>query len=141
MFCPWPPRLRLSLAAVACLATLLLLPTMLTAACIGDCNADGAVTVDELLLSVNIALGSAAATVCAAVDANGDGEVTINELLAAVNAALNGCPATVTPSRDASCDFNTNQHGNRHRDTHANGNAGTGSHYDVHLRHQRGPNR
>ncbi len=39
---------------------------MLTAACVGDCNADGAVTVDELLLGVNIALGSAAATACAA---------------------------------------------------------------------------
>jgi putative Ig domain-containing protein len=98
MFCPWPPRLRLSLAAVACLATLLLLPTILTAACVGDCNADGAVTVDELLLGVNIALGTAAATACASVDANGDGEVTINELLAAVNAALDGCPATVTPT-------------------------------------------
>ncbi|HVM97203.1 MAG TPA: putative Ig domain-containing protein [Candidatus Acidoferrales bacterium] len=97
MFCPWPLPLRVSLAAVACFATLLLLPTVLIAACVGDCNADGVVTVDELLLGVNIALGSAAATACAAVDANGDGEVTINELLAAVQSALNGCPPRETP--------------------------------------------
>lgn len=97
MFCPWPPRLRLSLAAVACLAILLLLPTVLAASCVGDCNADGSVTVDELLLGVNIALGSATVTSCSAVDTNGDGEVTIDELLAAVKAALNGCPVNHAP--------------------------------------------
>lgn len=96
MLCPWPPRLRLSLAAGACLATLFL-PTMLAAACIGDCNADSTVTVDELLLAVNIALGNAAVATCAAVDTNGDSEVTINELLAAVKAALNGCPVNHAP--------------------------------------------
>ncbi|MFN8640968.1 MAG: M4 family metallopeptidase [Candidatus Binatia bacterium] len=59
--------------------------------CAGDCNGDAAVTIDELVKSVSIALGSAAPAVCAAVDADGDGQVTIAELVRAVNAALGGC--------------------------------------------------
>jgi hypothetical protein len=60
--------------------------------CVGDCSGDGAVTIDELLSMVNIALGTASST-CAAGDADGDGQITINEILMAVNAALSGCPA------------------------------------------------
>jgi bacillolysin len=59
--------------------------------CVGDCNGDGAVTIDELLSMVNIALGSGSAT-CAAGDANADGQITIDEILMAVNAALTACP-------------------------------------------------
>jgi hypothetical protein len=50
------------------------------------------VSINELILAVNVALGSQAAEVCAVADANGDGMVTINELITAVNNALNGCP-------------------------------------------------
>src|ERR1700675_3615440 len=75
----------------------LLHPTTLCAACVGDCNADGMVTVDELLQGVNIALGNAPATGCSALDVNNDGEVTINALLAGVNAKLNGCPVNHAP--------------------------------------------
>jgi hypothetical protein len=64
------------------------------AACIGDCNTDGSVTVDELVLSVNIALGNAAVIRCRSVDRNDDNAVTVDELVAAVVAALHGCPAT-----------------------------------------------
>lgn len=59
--------------------------------CIGDCNADGTVTVDELIKGVNIALGSLPLSDCKSFDANGDGTVTIDELVKAVSAALNGC--------------------------------------------------
>ncbi len=59
--------------------------------CHGDCNVDGAVTVNELVTCVNMALGSSIAA-CHPCDADGDGTVTINEIIAAVNAALNGCP-------------------------------------------------
>jgi len=91
-------RGRFGLAVAATLFVLTSLPPpRLFAACVGDCNADGMVTVDELLQGVNIALGNAPATGCTAVDVNGDGEVTINELLAAVNAALNGCPPNHAP--------------------------------------------
>ena len=52
----------------------------------------GSVTVNELILGVNIALGSADVGDCEAFDENGDGMVGINELITAVNNALDGCP-------------------------------------------------
>lgn len=61
-------------------------------ACLGDCNGNGVVSVDELIKGVNIALGSAALDTCACFDANGDLAVAINELIGGVNNALNGCP-------------------------------------------------
>jgi hypothetical protein len=40
---------------------------------------------------VNIALGTADVSACAAGDADGNGSIEINEIIAAVNNALNGC--------------------------------------------------
>lgn len=60
--------------------------------CPGDCNADGAVTVDELLRAVAVALGEHELSWCAAADRDGDGEVTVDEILFAVQMALQGCP-------------------------------------------------
>src|SRR6185436_1573947 len=62
------------------------------AICIGDCNADGAVTVEEIVSGVDIALGDAP-TACANFDDNIDREVTVDELLQGVTNALDGCPA------------------------------------------------
>lgn len=59
--------------------------------CIGDCDADGAVTIDEVLAMINIALGNAPVSHCTSGDANRSGQITIDEILAAVNNALNGC--------------------------------------------------
>ncbi len=59
--------------------------------CIGDCNGDGTVTVDELITGVNIALGTLSIDACSALDENRDGTVEINELVAAVASALAGC--------------------------------------------------
>ncbi len=73
-------------------------------ACPGDCNADGAVAVDEVVRGVTIALGSAPLATCPAFDGNGDAAVTIGELIAATNALLTGCPAaspTVTSAATA----------------------------------------
>jgi cysteine-rich repeat protein/predicted outer membrane repeat protein len=67
------------------------------APCDGDCNGNGAVTSEELITMVNIALGTAAASQCEAADTNGDGAITVAELLASVNSALTGCPAAPTP--------------------------------------------
>jgi hypothetical protein len=61
--------------------------------CVGECNGNGQVTVDEILTMVNIALGNAQLSDCNAGDANGDGAITVDEILAAVNNALNGCGA------------------------------------------------
>ena len=63
----------------------------LSAACVGDCGGDGAVTVDDVLTMLNIALGSTPISACCAGDANGDHQITIDEILTAVNNALSGC--------------------------------------------------
>lgn len=59
--------------------------------CVGDCGGDGAVTLPELIRSVNIALGNAPLADCPAIDANANGQVAINELIRAVGNALDGC--------------------------------------------------
>jgi len=61
-------------------------------ACVGDCNGDGSVTVDEIITGVNIALGVTPLSACPVFDGNDDGTVTVDEILQAVNNALNGCP-------------------------------------------------
>jgi hypothetical protein len=71
-------------------------PTPDAETCSGDCNRDGAVTVDELVRGVNVALGAAAVDTCAAMDGNADGTVAVNELIAGVNRALSGCPTAAT---------------------------------------------
>jgi len=63
--------------------------------CVGDCSGDGAVTVDEIVLSVSIALGGRPVGDCLAADRNGDEEVTVDEIVTAVTNALEGCPAPV----------------------------------------------
>lgn len=71
------------------------------AACTGDCDGDGAVAINELILGVNIALGSASVGACGPMDSDGNGAVSINELIGGVNGALAGCtPAepTATPT-------------------------------------------
>jgi hypothetical protein len=60
--------------------------------CRGDCGGDGAVTVDEIVLLVNIALELLALEHCPVGDHNGDQRITVDEIIAAVNVALNGCP-------------------------------------------------
>jgi hypothetical protein len=50
------------------------------------------VAIDELVLGIGIANGTAAIGACAAIDENGDGLITIDEIVAAVAAALTGCP-------------------------------------------------
>jgi len=62
--------------------------------CVGDCDSSHSVAINELIIGVNIALGSAPLSSCTAFDANSDGMVSINELIQAVNNALNGCPAS-----------------------------------------------
>lgn len=61
--------------------------------CVGDCNLDGAVTVSELVVSINLSLKSSSLALCVESDGNGDGEVSIDELIRAIGSALNGCNA------------------------------------------------
>jgi len=85
-----------SLLVSAVLATLLVVsysPATAQPFCVGDCNDDASVTVDELLTMVNVALGAGNVAACTEGDANSDSQITVDEILAAVNMALNSCPA------------------------------------------------
>jgi hypothetical protein len=70
--------------------------------CPGDCNGDGVVTVDQIMLAVDLVLREQSGILddplscigteeCPAVDTDLDCQVTINEIVAAVNRALEGC--------------------------------------------------
>lgn len=61
-------------------------------ACLGDCNGDGQVTVDEVVTLVNIALGNTSVDACRNGDVDGGGAITVDEIVTALNLALDGCP-------------------------------------------------
>ncbi len=80
--------------------------------CAGDCNQNGAVSVDELVVGVNINLKRTVAGVCPAMDRDANGTVAVGELIAAVNNSLWGCNGAPIVSFDevqaifnASCTF------------------------------------
>ena len=75
--------------------------------CTGDCDAGGAVTVDEILRGVNIALGTTALIECDSFDHDGDEMVTVDEILTAVNAALEGCLSPQTQAFVVVTNFTT----------------------------------
>jgi len=79
------------------------IPTGTGAVCVGDCNTDNTVTVDEILEMVNIALGNAQLSTCMPGDTNGDGNITVDEILAAVSNALNGCGGTGGCQSNSDC--------------------------------------
>ncbi|MBX3025140.1 hypothetical protein KF840_09540 [bacterium] len=86
--------MRLALLLLAALAA----APAAAQSCPGDCNGDGQVRVEEMIVGVRIALGEAALGDCPAFDASGDGELSINELVLAVANLLAGCPATPEPT-------------------------------------------
>lgn len=95
----WPWR---TAPCVGLLIALLGAGTPATAACVGDCNSDGTVTINELITGVNIALGNAVVAACASFDVDRNGSVAVNEVIAAVSAALGMCKAdTPTPTPTA----------------------------------------
>jgi len=61
--------------------------------CAGDCDADGLVLVDELLIGVNVLLERTPLGRCDALDRDRDGGVTVDELVAGIGNALRGCGA------------------------------------------------
>src|SRR5205807_1604020 len=63
--------------------------------CVGDCDASGLVTINELIRMVTISLESPTqdTSPCMAGDGNHDGKITVNEIIQAVNNDLSGtCP-------------------------------------------------
>ena len=71
-------------------------PTL--AVCVGDCNDNSLVAVNEIILGVNIVLGTAPLDDCPAFDANGNGVLTVNELVQGVNNSLEDCPGAPASS-------------------------------------------
>lgn len=68
------------------------------AACTGDCDDSGGVTIDEIVRLVNVALGQDSLGSCINGDSDGNTTVTIEELVTAVRRSLDGCPAEPSPT-------------------------------------------
>lgn len=62
--------------------------------CVGDCNLNRVVTVNELVLGVNISLERDVLAQCLPFDPDGDGKVEVNELVQGVNNSLGMCPTS-----------------------------------------------
>jgi hypothetical protein len=95
----------LAVAAALCLL-LATSPARAQSQCVGDCDGDGMVAINELILGVNIALGLQPVSACPAFE-NAQGQVDIAQLIKGVNNALNGCPATPTPGEGTPTDTPT----------------------------------
>ena len=67
-------------------------------ACPGNCDGGPAVSVDELILGIQMALGASHASECTAFDANRNGTVSVEEIIAAVSSAQYGC-GVIPPTR------------------------------------------
>jgi hypothetical protein len=77
-------------------------PTTADESCTGDCDCNHAVTIEELITGVGLAVDNQASrfSSCPAFDLNNDGQVTVDELVAGVMNALSGClgaTPTATP--------------------------------------------
>jgi hypothetical protein len=66
-------------------------PSHANVVCTGNCDRSSSVTIDELLIGVNIALGTMALDLCTPFDSDCSGHVTIDELICGINNALSGC--------------------------------------------------
>lgn len=75
---------------IAAWLLLLSAPLVADSSCPGDCDADGRVTVGELVLGIDIVLAKAGADACPALDA--ESGIGVSALMSAVNSALYGCP-------------------------------------------------
>jgi len=67
-------------------------------ACAGNCNDDDEVTINELLVMVNIALDYLPISECWVGDVDGDGKIRVNEIIQAAINALDGCGSQQTPT-------------------------------------------
>lgn len=68
------------------------------AVCVGDCDGDGQVRINEVITGVNIGLDQLPLAACPSFDANDNGAVAINEVITGVNNGLTGCPEEPTPT-------------------------------------------
>ena len=73
-------------------------PPLLAHACVGDCNRDCVVTVDELIRGVRVDLGNAGLDQCVAFDGDFDRTVAVSELVQGVQNSLGGCGSALPPT-------------------------------------------
>ena len=71
--------------------------------CVGDCDRDGRVGIDELVTGVNIALSTDTLASCTGFDANLDGGLQINELIGGVRSSVEGGCDFVAEESDFEC--------------------------------------
>jgi hypothetical protein len=64
--------------------------------CFGDCNEDGRVLADDLMIAIGVALGERSVMDCPAADADGDDLIIVNELVRVVDSVLDQCDAAVS---------------------------------------------
>lgn len=62
--------------------------------CAGDCDRSGQVTVDEILILVNVSFDRLETAACEEADRDRSGQIEINEIVAAVKNAFLGCSET-----------------------------------------------
>lgn len=62
-----------------------------SAECVGDCDGNANVSIDEIITLVRIALGEVPVSGCLSANADGSDAVTVTDVLSAVGNALNGC--------------------------------------------------
>jgi hypothetical protein len=76
--------------------------------CVGDCDGNGAVGINELVIGVNIALDLEPLATCMDFDSDHDDTLRIAELLGGVRSSIDGCRApdpTPTPTPEAPAQF------------------------------------
>jgi len=78
--------------SAALLALALQVPPAGAQTCAGDCNTNNEVTVNEVVVLVNIDLGSTPLTSCPSGDIDGNEMITIDEVVTSVKNLLEGCP-------------------------------------------------
>lgn len=66
--------------------------------CIGDCNNDCVISIDEVVRGVGISLGDHLLSTCPPFDRDFSGSLAVDEIVSSVSFALDGCP-----SRPPSC--------------------------------------
>lgn len=92
------PKIHFSIATLVTASVLYfaVTPVAMAQQCHGDCNNDGEVNVNELIMGVNIALSRMQMVMCNALDRNRDSRVSVDELVGGVRSALDGCPINLT---------------------------------------------
>jgi len=95
-------RFRTIAATLAAAALVWLAPPRAAhaVACVGDCDGNGTVTINELIMMVNMALGTADTSSCSAAGTS-SGTIGINDLVKGTLALLEGCDATTPTAGEA----------------------------------------